>query len=90
MADFLKGLIKLAAAGVKLREGRPAGVKQHATRCVELLQHAANAQDTTFGLQLTDICNFATELASNPSKSTEADSPNAARTLDFTLQLNKP
>src|SRR5689334_6221512 len=29
-ADFLKGLIKLAAAGVKLREGRAAGVRQHA------------------------------------------------------------
>src|SRR5688572_20912239 len=29
-AEFLKGLIKLAAAGVKAREGRPAGVRQHA------------------------------------------------------------
>src|SRR3954453_23257011 len=28
-ANFLKGLIKLAAAGVKAREGRAAGVRQH-------------------------------------------------------------
>src|SRR5262245_39925274 len=35
-ADFLKGLIKLAAAGVKTREGRPAGVRQHAQRAEEL------------------------------------------------------
>ena len=32
IADFLKGLIKLAAAGVKVREGRPAGVVGHARR----------------------------------------------------------
>src|SRR6476661_8020059 len=29
-ADFLKGLIKLAAAGVKAREGRRQGVARHA------------------------------------------------------------
>src|SRR5262245_31357021 len=32
VADLLKGLIKLAAAGVKVREGRPAGVASHARR----------------------------------------------------------
>ena len=37
-ADFLKGLIKLAAAGVKLREGRPIGVQRHASRARELFQ----------------------------------------------------
>src|SRR5262245_57964835 len=37
-ADFLKGLIKLAAAGVKAREGRAAGVRQHAERARELFQ----------------------------------------------------
>src|SRR2546423_1345886 len=31
-ADFLKGLIKLAAAGVKHLEGKPQGVKSHAGR----------------------------------------------------------
>ena len=30
MADFLKALIALTAAGVKLREGRERGVRQHA------------------------------------------------------------
>jgi uncharacterized protein len=37
-ADFLKGLIKLAAAGVKAHEGRPEGVKLHAARAAELLE----------------------------------------------------
>ncbi len=36
-ADFIKSLIKLAAAGVKAREGRPMGVRRHAERAGELL-----------------------------------------------------
>src|SRR5262245_34205362 len=41
-ADFLKGLIKLAAAGVKMREGRSAGVRQHAERAAELFRSVAS------------------------------------------------
>lgn len=37
MADFLKGLIKLAAAGVKHSEGNAAGVERHLKRACELL-----------------------------------------------------
>ena len=37
-ADFLKALIKLAAGGVKLREGRPEGLRRHAARAAELLE----------------------------------------------------
>ena len=37
IADFLKGLIKLAAAGVKFREGNSIGVQRHAVRAEELL-----------------------------------------------------
>jgi predicted metal-dependent hydrolase len=40
VADALKGLIKLAAAGVKAYEGRPAGVRRHARRALELLDAA--------------------------------------------------
>lgn len=38
VADFLKGLIKWAAAGVKVREGRPEGVRRHCLRAAELLR----------------------------------------------------
>ena len=38
LADFLKGLIKLAAAGVKLREHNFVGVERHARRALELFQ----------------------------------------------------
>lgn len=40
-ADFLKGLIKLAAAGVKQLEGRPIGVVRHLARARELFAGVA-------------------------------------------------
>lgn len=43
LADFLKGLIKLAAAGVKWREHNQSGVERHATRARELFQEVATA-----------------------------------------------
>jgi predicted metal-dependent hydrolase len=43
VADFLKGLIHLAASGVKAREGVAAGVSDHAERAAELF-HAAGSQ----------------------------------------------
>ncbi len=36
LSDFLKALIKLAAAGVKAREGNREGVQRHASRACEL------------------------------------------------------
>ncbi len=40
VADYLKGLIKIAAAGVKAREGRPDGIRRHGARAEELLTQA--------------------------------------------------
>ena len=40
-ADVLKGLIKLAAAGVKVRQGQPRGVSTHARRAAELFESVA-------------------------------------------------
>src|SRR5262245_36145977 len=53
-ADFLKGLIKLAAAGVKVREGRAAGTKQHADRAAELLRSCGGV-GTLFGLKIEQL-----------------------------------
>src|SRR5688500_5761073 len=54
-ADLLKGLIKLAAAGVKASEGRPAGVRQHAQRAAELLAGAKALGVSAFGISLDDL-----------------------------------
>lgn len=40
-ADLLRGLIRLAASGVKVREGRRAGVKSHAAAARDLFQRIA-------------------------------------------------
>lgn len=41
LADFLKGLIKLAAAGVKVRQRRAEGIRRHAARAAWLFRHSA-------------------------------------------------
>jgi hypothetical protein len=63
VADLLKGLIKLAAAGVKSREGRPKGVKQHVARSLELLTAAQCLGEMPFGLALADVRVAAEKIA---------------------------
>jgi hypothetical protein len=66
-ADFLKGLIKLAAAGVKLREGRPAGLRRHGERARELFAAAAvgepPAASYDWGLSAAQLAEWAGEVA---------------------------
>lgn len=53
LANFFKGLIKLAAAAVKAREGNPRGVARHASRALELL---AGIQHSNFcGLEMATV-----------------------------------
>jgi uncharacterized protein len=64
---FLKGLIKLAAAGVKARAQNPRGMQRHARRAAELFRQTAQelgAEDIRFmGLPLTELIGFAGEIA---------------------------
>jgi hypothetical protein len=66
-ADFIKGLIKLAAAGVKAREGRVQGVRSHAQRAAELFGQIAAGlppqQTRYFGLSLPWLIQVASDLA---------------------------
>lgn len=70
VADFLKGLIKLAAAGVKAREGSSEGVVRHARRARELLEtirsDAVVRDDQLAGLGITRLIEIATELTERP------------------------
>lgn len=58
MADFLKGLIKLAAAGVKFREGNLSGVERHFKRAGELFDSLLTKPDTFCGVDLREVSNF--------------------------------
>lgn len=46
VADLLKALIKLSAAGVKTRAGSPAGRRRHCRRAAELLRQAESRSQT--------------------------------------------
>jgi hypothetical protein len=71
VADFLKGLIKLAAAGVKTLEGSPTGSARHARRAAELFRSAIAgdkqwldlAEPRMMGLPLRQMESSALELA---------------------------
>lgn len=67
-ADALRALIKLAAAGVKVREGQPHGVHTHARRAAELFQAVAQATRETgcLGLDLDKLEARARGLATSP------------------------
>ena len=67
VAEVLKGLIKLAAAGVKVREGRPQGVASHARRAAESFKIArAAVGPTVLGLDLDHWGRLARDLADHP------------------------
>lgn len=63
VAELLKALIKLAAAGVKMRQGLPEGVRSHAERA---RQHVAQLQqihvDEYSGFSLEQLIGFAHEV----------------------------
>ncbi|HWC89822.1 MAG TPA: DUF309 domain-containing protein, partial [Pirellulales bacterium] len=67
ISDFIKGLIKLAAAGVKAREGRLEGVRTHGWRAAELFRQIAAQlppeQTDYFGLSLSRLIALATGIA---------------------------
>jgi hypothetical protein len=71
IAVLLKALIKLAAAGVKSREGNAAGVRRHARRAAELFRSAAESHQPLCGMfealggqKLIESCNT---LANDPA-----------------------
>ena len=66
VADVLKAIIHLAAAGVKSLEGRPEGVLSHARRAAELLGHVERGMDNgngeMLGLSVRQLIHLATQI----------------------------
>jgi hypothetical protein len=69
VADFLKGLIKLAAAGVKALEGKPEGVKSHSGRAPELwrevIRSLGSRRDFFMGFRIEDLIGTAKTVHKN-------------------------
>jgi len=86
MADVLKALIKLAAAGVKVREGQPRGVATHARRAGALFEAvAALGESRILGLDLRLWAETARTLADAPPR--DPGPRGGAATKVFTFQL---
>jgi predicted metal-dependent hydrolase len=66
-ADFLKGLIRLAAAGVKHLANNPQGVKSHASRAAQLWRTVAQSleagQEQFLGLRVEELLSLAEGVA---------------------------
>lgn len=86
VARLLQGLIKLAAAGVKVRECRPAGVRSHAVRAArhfeESLREGGRYQ---LGLDLETLIHHGYQTAEDPP--TVPSQPDAPVTVVFAFQI---
>lgn len=88
LADALKGLVKLAAAGVKAREGNAEGVRRHAERAGELLAAAVTHWDGRLaGLDLRRAQGIAQALATDAHRT--AGSPDPRRLLPYLMDLDQ-
>ncbi len=86
-ATLLKALIQLAAAGVKVREGRPEGVRTHAARAAELLELVARevATERYLGLALADVRRQALTVAERPPQCPAGSGAPVEVVFDFVL-----
>jgi uncharacterized protein len=76
VADFLKGLIKLAAAGVKTRGGSLSGRQRHLRRAGELLESVrSNVGGRLMGLDLNTILDTLMDPDSGDSIRQDVDLP---------------
>ena len=85
-ADAIKALIKLAAAGVKVREGQPRGVATHAGRVAALFEGVAReVGPRLFGLDLLAMAETARRVAERPP--TDASGPDASVAVVFDFRI---
>ena len=84
---FLKGLIKLSSAGIKVRENSIHGVRRHAASAGEVFADvAADATEERFcGLKLTEL-QFAADRAAQLTYKSELPVGQPIRVFPFVLQ----
>jgi predicted metal-dependent hydrolase len=87
IADFVKGLIQLAVAGVKCRQGMPDSASWHAHRGAELLLHARREGGTrlSLGLDVEQVAAWAEQIATSPPSSDSMPPPPVEVLFPFVL-----
>ncbi|WP_165234210.1 DUF309 domain-containing protein [Aquisphaera insulae] len=87
VARIVQALIKLAAAGVKIREGQPAGASTHAARAADLIEAArSEAGDSILGLDLQAWVNEARAIAERPPRDTGLPGQAISRVFSFRIE----
>lgn len=86
-ADLVKGLIKLAAAGVKVRQRQPSGVRTHALGAAALLEtlRAADASGQFRWIDLEGLATRAREIGRRPPNDPEPAGARVSVVFDFRL-----
>jgi hypothetical protein len=88
-ADLLRALIKLAAAGVKVRERQAHGVQTHARRAAELLALARKCGDAfRLGLDLDSLIAQAESVATTPPHDPGPSDAPVSRVFQFRIELD--
>lgn len=86
-ADAIKALIKLAAAGVKVREGQPRGVATHAGRAAALLEGVARkVGPRLLGLDLLAMAAESRRIAERPPADSSLPGAAVAVVFDFRIE----
>jgi hypothetical protein len=87
-ADLLKGLIRLAAAGVKVRERRPRGALVHAREAARLFEavSATTGVPVQHGLDLSACAALARKVAAVPPDDTAPPGARVSRVFSFELK----
>lgn len=90
VADLLRGLIKLAGAGFKAREGRPAGVRRLAAGAEALFAALAAAQGSAarfMGFDLAALRALAAAVAQGARVRDSAPQAGTSAVFDFALRV---
>jgi hypothetical protein len=88
-ADVIKALIKLAAAGVKVREGHEHGVRIHAARAADLFEAARSAAPTeSLGLDLDELAVRCRNIAEVPPRDPGPVGAPVVRVFLFQIQID--
>jgi predicted metal-dependent hydrolase len=88
-ADVIKGLIKLAAAGVKAREGQEHGVRTHARRAAELFAAAQTAATSDrLDLNLAEMAEHCRQIAAAPPPAPGPMGAPVVRVFAFRIEID--
>jgi len=85
-ADLLKGLIHLAACGVKARQGSLHGVEVHAGKAVVLLESVR--EDLGIG-SLRSLAQQVKKVRETPSRYLKVSQENVVVVFDFRIELSR-